>query len=132
MCNIQYVGETTTRLNLRFNSHRTASEGCVYVISHKKSCIGCSFSIQIIEKIPGSGYGVEDKPDPDVTKVRQTREDFWIKQLRTLYPYGLNERAFDKNNDSAVLDLAVGRFFPPLPRNGPRPICSRPKKKKSI
>ena len=31
-------------------------------------------------KFKGDGYGGDKKADPDVTKLRQVREDFWIKQ----------------------------------------------------
>ena len=125
VCNIQYVGETCNRLNMRMNSHRTSTHGCSHVIAHKQSCVGCSFSINIIEKLSGSGYGDDNKPEPEVTRLRQIREDFWIKQLRTLYPYGLNEKACDKLCDPSAVDHAVGRFFPPLRRCGPRPVRTR-------
>ena len=48
------------------------------------------FHIQPIEKIS------EDKR-PDAKKLRLERESFWIKELRTLTPYGLNDRLDSKN-----------------------------------
>jgi hypothetical protein len=50
-----------------------------------------SFSIQIIEKLEGNGYhnGARDKK---MYEERLKREDHWIKTLRTVYPYGLNEK----------------------------------------
>ena len=68
--NQQYVGETTTRLCVRMNGHRSSSTGCLHVINHKKSCVGSEFSIQILEKLIGNGYGDDNKPDPEITNLR--------------------------------------------------------------
>ena len=125
ICNQQYVGETTTRLSVRMNGHRSSTTGCLHIINHKKSCSGSIFSIQILEKLVGNGYGDNNKPDPELTNLRQTREDYWIKCLRTLYPYGLNEKAFDKFGNATTIDHAIGRLFPPLQRNGIRPTRTR-------
>ena len=46
--------------------------------------------------------------------MRLEVEDRWIKNLRTIYPYGLNDRA--KKNCS-LSKQSVGHLFPPLPRN---------------
>ena len=48
-------------------------------------------------------------------KLRLQREDYWVKKLRTIYPYGLNERAKNSN-----LEQPTGKIFPPLPRFGNR------------
>ena len=125
VCGQQYVGETSTRFNLRMNTHRTSKTGCEHVINHKKSCKGSSFSYQVLEKLLGTGHDKEGKIDSEATKARHTREDFWIKRLRTLFPYGLNEKAFDKVSDCGTNDTAVGRFFPSLPRLRLRPERSR-------
>ena len=44
-------------------------------------------------------------------KLRLQREDYWMKKLRTIYPYCLNKRAKNSN-----LQQPTGKFFPPLPR----------------
>ena len=125
-CNIQYVGETVQQLNERMNTHRTAKAGCEHEIRHcKESCNGYNFKYQILEKLPGTGYLSSGEVDPEMLKVRKAREDIWIKRLRTIYPYGLNEKASDKVTNSSVIEPAVGRLFPPLPRHGQRPIRSR-------
>ena len=114
-CNIQYVGETTTPLNERMNRHRTAQSGCEHVLNHlKETCVGATFSIQILENFSGSGY-VHKKVCPEARAKRLKREDHWIKTLRTIYPYGLNERTRDNNNN-----IQIGSLFPPLPRTGER------------
>ena len=99
-CNQQYLCETTTQLSLRMNTHRTSVAGCELVIRYKKNCESNVFTLQILEKLKGDGYGDDNKPDPTVTKLRQDREDFWIKRLRTVYPYGINHKAFDKLSSS--------------------------------
>ena len=120
-CGIQYVGETAIPLHKRINIHRTSKEGCEHEIRHRDSvCDGFHFSIQIIEKLPGSGYLSDGSLDPEMTKIRQAKEDEWIKKLRTIYPYGLNEKASEKVTDSNTVEPAIGKLFPPLPRDGVR------------
>ena len=131
-CKQQYVGETATKLNIRMNTHRTSTTGCEHVITHKKECVGFNFSIQVLEKLVGTGYDGDGLLDSDITKFRQTREDFWIKRLRTIYPYGLNEKALDKISDSSNIRTAVGSLYPPLDRNKLRPVRTRKKDKNHL
>ena len=58
-------------------------------------------------------------------KIRKAHEDVWMKRLRTIYPYGLNEKATDKETNSSVITPAIGKLFPPLPRHASRPSRSR-------
>ena len=47
-------------------------------------------------------------------------EDCAMKSLRTIYPYGLNEKAKAKDKVKGSEDhLNIGCLFPPLPRKGP-------------
>ena len=125
-CGIQYVGETIIPLHKRMNGHRTAKEGCEHEIRHcKETCNGYNFSFQILEKLPGDGYLSDGSIDPEMLKIRKAKEDIWIKKLRTIYPYGLNEKASDKITDSSTVEPAIGRMFPPLPRDNVRPSRSR-------
>ena len=119
-CNIQYVGETAIPLHKRINIHRKAKTGCEYVIKHfKETCAGASFSIQILEKFVGTGYS-NNKVDPADRLKRLDREDYWIKTLRTIYPYGLNERVRNSQKD-----IPVGSLFPSIPRSRQRVVRSR-------
>ena len=125
-CNIQYVGETAIHFHKRMNGHRTAKKGCEHEIRHcKDSCNGYNFEYQILEKLPGTGYNQQGELDLDMLKIRKAHEDIWIKKLRTIYPYGLNEKASDKETDSSVIEPAIGKLYPPLPRNGTRPSRTR-------
>ena len=117
-CGVQYVGETVQRFNDRNSGHRTAKSGCEHEITHcKEACNGYNFKYQILEKLPGDGYNSSGEVDPDMLIIRKKKEDEWIKKLRTIYPYGLNESASEKETDSSVRHPAVGKLFPPLPRS---------------
>ena len=119
-CNVQYVGESVISVNLRMNIHRKGKTGCEILIDHFSNvCPGSLFSIQILEKLPGNGYanGVVDQ---QMRKYRLEREDHWIKTLRTVYPYGLNERTKSMN-----ADIPIGQLFPSLPRHGSKYVDHR-------
>ena len=57
------------------------------------SCKHYSFSYQIIEKLSGTGYRADGTIDAEMSKVRKDKEDIWIKKMRSIFPYGLNEKA---------------------------------------
>ena len=120
-CGIQYIGETTTPLNIGMNTHRKSEIGCQYMIDHfKGGCPGKEYGlrVQIIEKFKGNGYrmGLIDNDDRN---NRLKIEDNKIKIMRTVYPYGLNSRI--KNKKLKSDDLIIGKLFPNLPRLGIRP-----------
>ena len=126
ICNIQYVGETALQLNQRMNIHRSSKVGCEHIIEHSKtSCSGHNYQYQILEKLPGTGYDQFGKLDLDMMKIRKEREEEWVKKLRTLYPYGLNEKLSGTKTYSKIVEKATGNIFPPLPRGGNRPVRSR-------
>jgi hypothetical protein len=125
-CGTQYTGETAEECHIRMNGHRTSKVGCEHVISHyTKVCSSNSFSIQIIEKLPGTGYDQFNVLCEQQTRKRRDAEDDWMKKLRTIYPYGLNELAKSKLSNCSVQGGSVGHLFPPIPRNGDRPNRSR-------
>ena len=109
-CGVQYVGETSQRLNLRMNNHRTAINGKKDTIlyEHFRQEDGCHIThciVQPIEKIDDSGSKQDQK------KKRLEREAFWIKKLRTLTPYGLNDRLDGKNWRYRWRDDIAGKCF---------------------
>ena len=120
---MQYGGETILPLHKRMNIDRKNTSGCAVMIDHFTNvCPNSSFSIQILEELDGNGYknGARDK---EVHLKRLDREDYWIKTLRTVYPYGLNDKVRKMNDGKPV-----GTLFPPLPRYGTRrPVQSRMK-----
>ena len=119
-CCVQYVGESVVPLHLRMNIHRRGKTGCEIAIDHYRNvCPGATFSIQILESLPGNGYhnGVVD---PAMLEYRLQREDYWMKTLRTVYPYGLNERTKFMNKGTPT-----GKLFTSLPRHGAKFVDQR-------
>ena len=126
-CNLQYVGETVQRLNQRFNKHRQGIKSpqkygtCRILSNHfnEGCCRGKTYKVQILEKLEGNGRTARGAIDPTLTCKRKERELYWMLKLRTVFPYGLNDRIGDefKNEDTHV---AVGKRFPRLIRSHPR------------
>ena len=111
-CNIQYIGETAYPMHLRMNQHRTSKCGCEHIIQHSTNiCNGHQFQYQIIEKLPGSGY-TNGQLDEGMTKIRKAHEDDWIKRLRTIFPYGLNEKAEGKEKKFDNSPSCYRKTFP--------------------
>ena len=108
------------------NIHRTSTEGCEEFIQHfSKNCQKKSFSIQIIELLEGNGYTENGEIDEESRKSRLEREDYWMKALRSVFPYGLNDRVKLKGQTT---NGNIGKLFPPLSRYGERP----PKKRENV
>ncbi len=81
---------------------------------YKNVCPDATFKIQILEKLEGNGYK-NGKVDPKLRTYRKKREDYWMKLLRTVYPYGLNLKTEDMK-----ADIPIGKLYPPLPRYSER------------
>ena len=109
-CDNQYVGETKQKLSKRLSGHRSA------IKKHANTFIAKHFNqpghsvadilIQPIEKIellPGES-------DEDVTIRRLGRERFWMLELGTVYPYGLNDRLQSVGNVSKNLKNNINVF----------------------
>lgn len=84
-CGLQYVGQTTQALSTRFGQHRREVENnsnkhFIYQHFHNDHS-SADMTIRILESV------TEDNKT-DLTQ----RETFWIEQLNTIYPYGLNDR----------------------------------------
>ena len=94
LCNIQYVGMTTTRWKDRFHGHR----GC---INRRK------FGITLYEHFLNVGHTyhhckvqvifVCDSNCDDINKTLLTVEEYYMVKLATVYPYGLNDKLESKN-----------------------------------
>ena len=82
-CKYQYCGETSTSLRVRLSNHRcTIKNNRNYPVA--KHFNKENHSVKDLEIIPIEKIRVNSK------KVRQQREAFWIFELRTLYPEGIN------------------------------------------
>ena len=66
----------------------------------KTKCQGFGFTVQIIQKLNGNGWvsnsigAVPKKSTTDVvcTALRDKSETDWMVELRSVYPYNLNDR----------------------------------------
>ena len=86
-CGVQYVGETGQKLRNRINNHRNRLRklSALYLYQHFNSDghTEDDISIMPIEEVTLSP---EDKMS--LSAKRLEREDFWYKELCTVYPYG--------------------------------------------
>ena len=126
-CKLQYVGETVQHLRERICAHLYGIKNplreskCRILTEHfsQGSCKGSKFSVHIIEKVSGTGrVGSTKTIDPDVTCIRKSKEKDWMLKLRTVYPYGLNDRIgdeYDPNKEQNIFSR-----FPSLSRNKSR------------
>ena len=90
---MQYVGETTQQLNIRFGTHRASlsekikSDSCKWLAEHFSTgiCKNAKYFVQIIEKWPGNGRASRGAIDLGEAVLRK-REIEWMLKLRTVYP----------------------------------------------
>ena len=139
-CYLQYVGETVQPLNRRIGKHMLGikhpekHDGCPILTEHftQGLCNGSHFTVQIIEKLNGDGrlnYRLDGKAeikrkqvmnseDPEVKKIRCRKEREWMLKLRTVYPYGLNEKIGNEDNlhDLKQTQQHTANKFPSLNR----------------
>jgi hypothetical protein len=130
-CQLQYVGQTVQQLSDRMNQHRSGklgTTGCKVLTEHFKShpCNGYSFSVQILQTLPGTGrneYGIEDLA---VKSKRVNIEEEWMVKLRTVYPYGLNDKCHGRLWTNPSEGVYTGRsLFRKLERSDSNPSLIR-------
>ena len=104
LCHLQYVGQTVTSLRDRMSGHRSGinkDQGSKVFYDHFKNsvCGGWGYKVQIIQKMIGTGrkMGVsKNKTRLDIDQaartLREKCETAWMTELRTVFPYGFNER----------------------------------------
>ena len=89
-CGVQYVGETGQKLRNRINNHKSRLRklSALYLYQHFNSDRHTEDDISImpIEEVTLSP---EDKMS--LSAKRLESEEFWYKELCTVYPYGLND-----------------------------------------
>ena len=128
-CHLQYVGETVQGLNERFTGHRSgiknpAKYGSCRILSEHFNngiCSNSKYTVQLIEKLEGSGRDEDNKEDLKIKRLRKDKELKWMLSLRTVYPYGLNDRLGDEYKTDKNQKL-IANEFNRLPRKHAR-IC---------
>ena len=113
-CSLQYVGMTTQTISNRFDGHRSA-------IKNKK------VSTALCQHFRKDGHSFSDmkvqiiyhfsKNDEDAREVLLHVEDFYMKKLATLLPFGLNDHITDLNINLSSYDFQLFNrvntpFFP--------------------
>ena len=86
-CKIQYVGKTKQQLKCRVNGHRQSCKNKNEQIIYKHFNSDCKFEnakFRIIERTEEANL--------------LSREDYWIKKLMSLYPFGLNDQISEIGN----------------------------------
>ena len=102
--NIQYIGKSETSANIRINKHRDdcKSPHSIEIDQHFRK-EGHDFNkhatFTFIEKIKQN-----DKPKKEKREILEKREDFWIMELQTLKPRGLNAKLNFCNHYSGILE----------------------------
>lgn len=101
-CKIQYVGETKRSLRARIGEHLRSIKNpnkanCKFFAEHYNQNPLCtSFKVQIIEQMEKNASDKLNKEE----LLKQ--EKYWIKKLRTLAPYGLNDKFNNQNYNGSI------------------------------
>ena len=117
-CRLQYVGETAQKLRERRNHHDSCfkhpekDNNCRILSDHfsKGLCKNATYSVHIIEKLRGSGRDEDGEVDPAITTIRRKKETEWMLKLRTVFPYGLNDRVGDEYMTEKDSSLIASKF----------------------
>ena len=92
LCKIQYVGMSETSFNIRLNNHRkdikkpNATEACKN-FNNNEHTFSKHGKFIIIEQL----RNINTTPTETLKLRLRERENFWIKKLKTLTPYDLNQ-----------------------------------------
>ena len=127
-CALQYVGETVCALSERLSGHTTTIRdlakgqvhGCKRLPEHfnNGNCKGSDFTVRILEKLGGNGRvgpNKRDLQDGTSKRLRLSREKHWMLKLRTVFPFGMNEKVGDEWAHDEV--TPVSTKFPKLCRS---------------
>ena len=122
-CALQYVGETCQKLRERFKAHNAGilhpekDNNCRILSEHfsKGPCQGATYTVKILEKLDGDGRNSNGEIDPSVTVIRRKKETEWMLRLRTVFPYGLNDRIGNEYMTDRGHHVICSQF-PPLKR----------------
>lgn len=94
-CGVQYIGKTSETLRSRFNNYRARlKQMCdIFLYNHFNSD---NHSIADIAIMP-----IEEVADQlSLADKLSSREEFWYRELCSVYPYGLNDNVYKVGNIS--------------------------------
>ena len=102
-------------------SGKLKSSSCKWLAEHFSTgiCKNAKYSADIIEKWQDSGRTSRGPIELGEAVLRGKRKTEWMLKLRTVYPYGLNEKVDICEDDKNVkrfrsVDDIVGKLFPSL------------------
>ena len=102
-CAVQYVGETSQTLRCRFNNQRSRlKQLCGLYLYHHFSSDG--HTLDDINIMPIEEVVLEPNDVISLPSKRLQREEYWYRELCTVYPYGLNDNVKGVGNVSSRTD----------------------------
>ena len=116
-CGIQYVGETSQALRSRMNNHRQRLNQMCDLFLYQHFC-SSGHSEDDITIMPIEEVSLEEGECLCLASKRLQREEYWYKELATIYPYGLNDNVKNLGNVSkkGTENIVVWSFFNKKPR----------------
>ena len=101
-CGIQYVGKTSQTLRCRVNNHRNRlKQVCdLYLYNHFNSD---GHTIADLQIMPIEEVSLKASDNVTLASKLLNREEYWIKEIGCLYPYGLNDNIRQLGNISDKL-----------------------------
>ena len=108
-CGVQYVGETSQTLRSRFNNHRNRLKRlCGLYLYHHFSSDG--HTLNDISIMPIEEVVLQRNEGINLTSKRLQREEYWCKELCTVFSYGLNDNVKGLENESSNSDDSLVMF----------------------
>ena len=101
-CGIQYVGKTSQTLRCRVNNHHNRlKQLCdLYLYNHFNSD---GHTIADLQIMPIEEVSLTTRDNVTLASKLLNREEYWIKEIGCLYPYGLNDNIRQLGNISDKL-----------------------------
>ena len=127
-CGLQYVGETGQTLRKRMNNHRASIKSLKPQFLYKHfTSDGHRLEDMVVQLIESIVVAPNERAS-NYSK-RLEREEFWIRELKTAYPHGLNDNIRGVGNISKQNDeFIVWKFFNKHPKTRKRK-SKRPNRK---
>ena len=112
---MQYVGVIAQQLNVKFATHRARmigkikSNSCKWLAENfsTRICNNAKYSAQITQKWQGNVRTSCGCIELGQSVLKRKEETEWMLKLRTVYPYGLNEKVNICEDDKNVMGLIL-------------------------